>query len=222
LFVHKARNIATSVHGDDFTSAGPKVELDWLQSQLEGKYELRLGGRLGPGDQDAKEVLVLNRAIRWAEHGLGYEANARQGERLLEGLGLAGANSVATPGSKPLLEQLEGDKPLPTSEVTGFRGLAARANYLSADRIDLQFAAKDVCRFMSSPTETSVAAMKRLGRYIIGHKRLVWTYPCQRAGGIDVNSDTDWSGCPRTRKSTSSGVVMVGSHCIRIWSSTEP
>ena len=32
LFVHKARNIDTSVHGDDFTSAAPKVELDWLQS----------------------------------------------------------------------------------------------------------------------------------------------------------------------------------------------
>ena len=137
---------------------------------------------------------MLNRAIRWTEHGLEYEADPRQGGRLLEGLGLAGYNSVATPWLKPLLEQLEGDKPLPASEVTGFRGLAARANYLSADRIDLLFAAKEVCRFMSSPTETSVAAMKRLGRYVIGHKRLVWTYPYQRVEGIDVYSDTDWSG----------------------------
>ena len=95
-------------------------------------------------------------------------------KRLLEGLGLAeDCNSVATPGLKPLLEQLEKDQPLPASEVTGFRALAARANYLSADRIDLQFAAKEDCRFMSSPTETSVAAMKKLGRYIVGHKRLV-------------------------------------------------
>ena len=64
LFVHEARNTATSVHGDDFTSAGPRVELDWLESQLEGEYELRKGGLLAPGDQDAKEILVLNRAIR--------------------------------------------------------------------------------------------------------------------------------------------------------------
>ena len=28
LFLHKARYLATSVHGDDFTSAGLKVELD--------------------------------------------------------------------------------------------------------------------------------------------------------------------------------------------------
>ena len=113
-FVHKARNRATSVHGDDFTSVGPNAELDWLESQLEGKYELRKGGRLGPGDQDAKEILVLKRAIRWTEQGLEYEADPRQGERLLEVLGLAGAcKSVATPGLKPLLEQLEGDKVLP-------------------------------------------------------------------------------------------------------------
>ena len=52
--------------------------------------------------------------------------------------------------------------------------------------------------------------------------RLVWTYPYQRAEGIDIYSDTDWSGCPRTRKSTSGGVVMVGSRCIRTWSSTQP
>ena len=100
--------------------------------------------------------------------------------------------------------------------------MAARSNYLSADRIDLQFAAKEISRFMSALTETSVAAIKRLGRYLLGHKRLVWTYPFQRAEGIDVYSDTDWSGCPRTRKSTSGGVVMVGSHCIRTWSSTQP
>ena len=49
------------------------------------------------------------------------------------------------------------------SEFTGFRGLAARANCLAADRIELQFGAKEVCRFMSAPLETSVAAMKCMG-----------------------------------------------------------
>ena len=187
-----AAGIASSVHGDDFTTTGPKVELDWFEKQLEGKYELRKGGRLGPGNKDSKEFLVLNRAIRWTEKGLEYEADPRQAERLLENLGLVGGcKSTATLGLKPLLEQLEKDAPLPVGEITGFRGMAARSNYLSADRIDLQFAAKEICRFMSAPTETSVAALKRLGRYLLGHKRLVWTYPFQRAEGIDVYSDTD-------------------------------
>ena len=38
---------------------------------------------------------------------------------------------------------------------------------------------------------------------------------------IEVYGDTDWSGCPRTRRSTSGGCVMIGSHCIRTWSSTQ-
>ena len=28
---------------------------------------------------------------------------------------------------------------------------------------------------MSAPSETSVAAMKRMGRYLLGHQRLAWT-----------------------------------------------
>ena len=141
----------------------------------------------------------------------------------MEGLKLDGnCNGAATPGLKPLIEQLTKDESLPTDAHTEFRGLAARANYLSADRIDLQFSAKEICRFMSSPTDTSMGALKRMGRYLLGHKRLVYTYPWQTADGIEVYSDTDWSGCPRTRRSTSGGCVMIGRHVIRTWSSTQP
>ena len=67
----------------------------------------------------------------------------------MEGLGLDGkCNATATPGLRALVEQLVDDKALPSNEITGFRGQAARANYLAADRIDLQLAAKEVCRYM--------------------------------------------------------------------------
>jgi hypothetical protein len=39
--------------------------------------------------------------------------------------------------------------------------------------------------------------------------------------GVDVYTDTDWAGCPKTRKSTSGGCVMLGSHAIKHWSSTQ-
>jgi len=223
LFFNESRNLAISVHGDDFTTVGPKCELDVFEKLLEEKYELKNGGRLGPGRNDCKELTVLNRVIRWTDRGIEYEADPRQAERLLEGLNLDnGCKSTATPGLKPVVEKLVDDKPLSSDAHTAFRALAARANYLAQDRIDLIFSAKEVCRFMASPTETSDAALKRLGRYLLGHKRMVYAYPFQRADGIDVYSDTDWSGCPRTRKSTSGGCIMIGSHCIRTWSSTQP
>ena len=74
---------------------------------------------------------------------------------------------------------------------------------------------------MSAPTDASEVALKRLGRYLIGHKRCVYKYPFQRAEGIEVYGDTDWSGCPRTRRSTSGGCVMIGGRCIRTWNSTQ-
>ena len=85
-----------------FTTAGPKCEIDWFETLLEQKYELKKGGRLGPGPEDTKELTVLNRVIRWVDGGVEYEADPRQAERLLEGLGLDGdgCKPMATPGVK--------------------------------------------------------------------------------------------------------------------------
>ena len=81
--------------------------------------ELPVGGRLGPGITDSKEAAVLNRVVRWTDEGLEYEADPRQAEKLLESLGLDdGCNGAATPGQKPLLEQLEKDRPVPESAQT--------------------------------------------------------------------------------------------------------
>ena len=167
---------------------------------------------------------MLNRVIRWVDGGVEYEADPRQAERLLEGLNLdgEGCKPMATPGVKLEIEKLKEDKEHTADEHTVFRALSARGNYLAQDRIDLIFAAKEVCRFMSNPTETSQLALKRLGRFLLGHKRVFYNYPFQRADTIDLYSDTDWSGCPRTRRSTSGGCIMVGRHCIRTWSSTQP
>ena len=51
---------------------------------------------------------------------------------------------------------------------------------------------------------------------------MVYVYRVQEVGAIDVYSDTDWGGCPKTRKSTSGGCVFVGRHAIKHWSSTQP
>ena len=50
---------------------------------------------------------------------------------------LEGANGAATPGQKVLAHQIEAEEELSESDFTRFRGLAARANYLAADRIDV-------------------------------------------------------------------------------------
>ena len=220
VFIHPERHLATEVHGDDFLTTGPKDSQDWFESELKQRYEITVAPRLGPGPQDAKEGSILNRIIRWTGDGLELEADPRQAERLMEECGLTGANSVATPGVKPTTEQVMKDVELEPKLATPFRGAAARALYLSADRMDCQYVAKEVCRLMSKPTELGWAALKRLTRFLCGLPRMVYTYPWQTATHVEVYSDTDWSGCARTRKSTAGGVIMLGSHVIKTWSST--
>ena len=79
VFQHPTRNIVCSVHGDDFTAAGPKSELDWFEAMLKNSYELTVGGRLGPGPKDDKEVIVLGRVIIWTDQGIEYEADPPSG-----------------------------------------------------------------------------------------------------------------------------------------------
>ena len=116
---------------------------------------------------------MLNRIFRWTPEGLKYEADPRQAEQLIRGLGMGGSKSVGTPGVKVTSDQLAEDKDLTYQRQRPHRGVAARSNYLSADRPDMQHAAKEVCRWMSTPTETALLALKRIGRYLEGHSRLV-------------------------------------------------
>ena len=222
VFWHKARKISCSVHGDDFTSTGPADALDWFETSVGQEYEITLGPRLGPGPDDAKETRALNRVVTWHEDRVEYEADPRQAERLIGECGLTGANPMSTPGVKISYQEHTADVPLETKLFTAFRGSAARANYLSADRIDCQYACKEVCRSMATPTQQSWKALKRIGRYLCGKPRLVYSYRRQELSAIDVYVDTDWAGCARTRKSTSGGAVMLGKHTIKHWSSTQP
>ena len=118
---------------------------------------------------------------------------------------MTGASKSGTPGIKRTFEDAKAEKELPRDKHTAFRGVGARANYLSADRPEIQYASKEICRFMASPTDQGVVALKRLGRFLEGEKRLIFDYPFQEAERVEVYSDTDWSGCVKTRKSTSGG-----------------
>ena len=221
VFLHEQRQLRCTVHGDDFATVGGKTDLDLFEGQIEAHYECTIVPRLGPGPDDAKECTILNRVVRWTPEGLEYEADPRQAEKLIHECGLEGANSVATPGVKETSTQVAEDKPLEPRLHTAYRSSAARANYLASDRVDTQFPSKEICRWMSAPTQGGWTAMKRLTRFLCGQPRLVYLYPFQDVDAIDVYVDTDWAGCARTRKSTSGGCVMLGRHTIKSWSSTQ-
>lgn len=128
---------------------------------------------------------------------------------------LEGAKSTSTPTSD---ERPEAEEPLDHERYKRYQSVCARANLLSTDRIDLQFAAKECCRAMSKPTVGDWA----LGRYLVGRPRMRYTYIVQEhVGDITAYSNANWASSAGDRESTSGGIVMHGSHDIKSWSKTQ-
>ena len=107
-------------------------------------------------------------------------------------------------------------------EATKFRGLAARVNFLAQHCPDLEVPAKEVGRDMSFPTVASWARLKRLARFLVTRKAVIFQNEWQDEGKLmTLYTDSDWAGCRRARKSSSGGTVLIGTHCVKTWSCTQ-
>ena len=56
----------------------------------------------------------------------------------------------------------------------------------------------------------------------MGKPCLVFGYMFQEPDSIEGYSNIGWAGCPKTRKSTSGGVLVSGQHILKTYSSTQP
>ena len=220
VFHHPGKGLVTLVHGDDYSTAGHAKELHWFKEMLEEAYEIKTQ-LIGPdGEASGK---VLNRVITFTGFEFELEADQRHSEMIVEQLGVSGSGGITTAGCQnEEIESPEQEEKLPAGDVTLFRGVAARANYLGPDRPEMLYASKEVCREMSQPSVGGLEKMVRIGKFVAGRPRVVWEFPNQdQQEAIDVYVDANWAGCRRTRKSTSGGCAMLGAHCIKAWSKTQ-
>jgi hypothetical protein len=210
------------VHGDDFVTAGGREECKWFKERLEQRFDIK-SKVVGLADDEVKEERILNRIIRITPEGWELEADQRHVDIMVEQMNLKGAKGVASPSEEEKRwEQEENCELLQDADARGYRGLAARANYLAQDRIDIQFATKEICRGMCHPSRWDLKKLRRLTRYLINVPRVVVKYGWQNAQGIVTGfTDSDFAGCRRTARSTSGGVLMLGGHYLKSWSSTQ-
>ncbi len=220
IFLHKHRNIMTLVHGDDYLSTGEREDLIWMNNKLNERFDIKTI-MIGGGAGDAKEAKVLNRVIRFAPDAIEYEADQRHSELIIQETGMEAAKPVGVTGQTQTDEKEEGQH-METIRETEYRSIAARINYLAQDRADIQFAAKEICKDMSSPRASSWLKVKAVGKYLSGRRRLVWRYPWMGSvADVAIFSDVDWGGCKITRKSTSGGCLMMSGHLLKSWSKSQ-
>ena len=108
------------------------------------------------------------------------------------------------------------------AETTRKGALAATANFLAIDRGDIVYCAQELARHTARPTTADWEQVVRLGRYLKNRPRVRWWYTFQETPyQLETCSDTDWAGCRRTRRSTTGGCTVAGSHLVKMWCKTQ-
>jgi hypothetical protein len=228
MFFHPGRELWCVVHGNDFMFTGFEDDLNFALKVMKNGYEIKNRGVLGPDESDVQEIDMLGRILTYKSSGISWKADPRHRKMILEHFGLNAETKVLSRNGVKDEVDIE-DEPeteaLQAAEQKGFRALAARANYMAVDVPNVQFPTKEVCRDMSKPSVTAYEKIKRLARYMIGFDEVNFEYKWQseeEAVKLKGFTDSDWAGCRKTRKSTSGGAIMLGTHCLRTWSSTQP
>ena len=224
VFYHEERDVTVGCHGDDFTCVGEGRDLDWLAKEMAGWFEIKVRAVLGSGVNDDKEAVILGRIVRWRDEGIEFEADPRHRRLLADHFGFTDESAEGAVNGDRERREFEGEEEeeMGPRESIMFQGLAARLNYLAQDSPDLQYAAKEVARDMARPRVGAWRRLKRVVRYVLGRESVVWKFGWQEDGqGLTARSDSDWGGSREDRKSTSGGVLMLGTHCIKTWSSTQ-
>jgi hypothetical protein len=164
----------------------------------------------------------LGRTIRWSDEGISIEGNNKYVDLMATEWNLKGQSVLSTTGSAEDKRDPGGEEALGPHEATAFRRSAAMGIYMAQDRGDLSYASKEIARGMATPTQKDAIKLKKLIRYLLGAKRRATMFtwqdpPCT----VDGFTDSDWAGCPKTRRSTSGGVLLHGNHLVHHWSSTQ-
>ncbi|KAL9292354.1 putative RNA-directed DNA polymerase [Arabidopsis thaliana] len=139
---------------------------------------------------------------------------------IIKKYGMEGCNSVKNPivpGQK-LTKAGAGDAVDPTE----FKQLIGSLRYLTTTRPDLIFSVNLVSRYMESPNEQHLLAVKRILRYVQGTLDLGIQY--ERGGATELVGfvDSDYAGDVDDRKSTSGYVFMLGGGAIAWASKKQP
>ena len=213
-YYHSQRNIQVYVHGDNFVAVAHRAQNKWFRDQLTSAYKIKT--KLMGDEANESQVRILNRIVSWSSNAIEYEADPRHAEIVMK---LVNDNRVSRiTGSKSGVNR-DDSRELTSSECTKYRAATARCNFLAIGRPDIQFAAKEVSRFMSSPRECDWEDVYKIARYLKGTSRLKHRFAVSGATNrVDVYGDSDWAGDPITRKSTSGVVIYYSDNSVKTYS----
>ncbi|GJV22257.1 retrotransposon protein, putative, ty1-copia subclass [Tanacetum coccineum] len=126
----------------------------------------------------------------------------------------------AYPVDTPMMEKskLDEDKEGKAVDLSHYRGMIGTLLYLTASRLELQFAICMCARYQARPTKKHLLVVKRIFRYLRGTvNRGLW-YLKDSSIALTAFADADHAGCQDTCRSTSSSMQFLENRLVS-WSS---
>ena len=97
------------------------------------------------------------------------------------------------------------------SSAEPYQKLIGKLIYLTITRPDIAYTVHVLSQFMHQPTSVHYQAAIRVLRYLAGSKEQGILLASQTNAQLTAFCDSDWAGCPVTRRSTSGFCVLLGS-----------
>jgi hypothetical protein len=224
VFRHSEKDLSWLHYGDDFMISGKRKFAYEFVTHLKIRLIVKVRGVFGPRASDTPSITMLHRQLCYdrSKDIFTISADPKHVRLLRAVLGFNDkTRGVVTPGLKIPVTP-ENSRLLDSNDTVDFRSACMRLGFLAQDRPDCQYPSKEAARGMSSPTVRHWEILKRCVRYLISHPECQYVFVRQHwPRELTMYSDTDWAGCPLTRRSTSGTMAFLAKHLGYSQSSTQ-
>jgi len=213
LFVKQERSdvLVVSVYVDDLIYTGSSMDMiEKFKTSMMEEFSMTDLGRM---------KYFLGVEVIQDETGI-FINQRKYAAEILKTYGMEDCNPVKNPIVPGQKLTKEGAGELVDS--TKYKQLIGSLRYLTTTRPDLIYSVNLVSRYMESPTELHMLAVKRILRYVKGTQGYGIQYKRGRVAELVGFVDSDYAGDVDDRKSTSGFVFMLGGGAIAWASKKQP
>ncbi|KAI3766949.1 hypothetical protein L2E82_17029 [Cichorium intybus] len=201
LFIYKNGDtfVTALIYVDDMIIAGNNLEkIQATKKYLDEKFSIKDLGTLkyflGIEVTRTRDGLVLNQRKYVLD--------------ILNDCGLQGCRPCTFPMEQNL--KLDKDNEDPKVDASQYRRLVGRLLYLQATRPDIAYSVNVLSQFVADPRQTHMDAVTRVLRYLKATPGQGILLPYNGGTNLVTYCDSDWMGCPFTRRSRTGYLLLLG------------
>ena len=193
---------ALLIYVDDILITGnDSMSITEIKKFLHSKFRLKDLG-------DLKFFLGIE--VSTSKNGI-FISQRKYALEIIEDAGLIGAAPIDTPMERGLKLTDNGDL---LKDPGRYRRLIGRLIYLTVSRPDITYSVHVLSRFMHQPRKLHMEAALRVVRYLKNAPGQGLFFSSNSDLKLRAYCDSDWAGCPITRRSTTGYCVFLGSSLV--------